>query len=404
MKLLITTTAYPPSIGGAQSNLHQLSQAFGRNHQVRVASFWAENRADWLLGTTLRAPGGEPYQIDGVQVFPLNYSFQERIRISPYVFGYYLFQSAAIDKLSNTLVPKLRQIAGNVDLIHHGRIGREPLGFASLKLARQLDVPFILSTYHHPRWNTWMYRNYHDLYRQADAIIALTGTEKHTLVQLGVNSERIFVTGHGAVLSERYDPESFRNDYMLKGPVVLFLGQKYQYKGFDKLLQAAPLVWEKHPDTHFVFIGPRTRYSEKIFHQVRDARILELGIVDLATKTSALAACQVLCLPSSQECFGGVFVEAWTMGKPVIGMDIPALSEVVSDGIDGFVGPNHPAFLAEKIRLLLGDAALAQQLGTAGREKVERYFEWPALARHMESIYQYLTGGPSASVEETLWK
>jgi glycosyltransferase involved in cell wall biosynthesis len=59
---------------------------------------------------------------------------------------------------------------------------------------------------------------------------------------------------------------------------------------------------------------------------VNDPRILELGSVDLQTKTDALEACTLLCLPSTQESFGGVYTEAWSFKKPVIGCDIPAVS------------------------------------------------------------------------------
>lgn len=403
MKILITSTAYPPSVGGAQTNLHQLSRYLQRDHQVKVASFWSANRTDWLLGTTWRASGGLPYQIDGIDVSPLNYSRCERLKLSPYVLSYYFLQSVAIDRIAETLLPKLRKIAGSVDLIHHGRIGREPLGFASLKLARELGVPFVLSAYHHPRWNNWLYRNYHSLYRQADAIIALSESEKDILIQLGVQSERIYVTGHGAVLSESDDAVQFRRQYSLTGPVVLFLGQKYAYKGIDKLLEAAPQVWDRFPETKFVFIGPRTAYSEKLFQNVTDDRIIELGIVDLETKTSALAASDILCLPSSQECFGGVIVEAWKMGKPVIGTNIPALAELISNDVDGFTGPKDPAYLAEKIQLLIGNPSLAQRMGRAGQNKVCRSYEWPGLAQQMADIYSGLVNEFPKQPEVSAW-
>src|SRR5664279_1240090 len=85
----------------------------------------------------------------------------------------------------------------------------------------------------------------------------------------------------------------------------------YAYKGLAAILSAAPLVWRRRPEARFVFVGPRTNYSLSLFKHLTDRRILELEAVSLQDKTDALGACTVLCVPSSQESFGGVYTEAW---------------------------------------------------------------------------------------------
>ena len=121
---------------------------------------------------------------------------------------------------------------------------------------------------------------------------------------------------------------------------------------------------------------------------MRDRRIIELDAVSLEEKTSALAACEVLCVPSVQESFGGVFVEAWKMGKPVIGADIPAVAEVISDGVDGFIGQPNAAFLAEKLLTLLSDAPLRERMGKAGLEKAQSCYDWSIIANRIEDVYR----------------
>ena len=391
LNIFLSQTAYPPSIGGAQAYLHQLACHLMPQHKVQVASFWRENRTDWLWGTTVMAPGGKPYQIDGVTVTPLTLTRVERRRLLPWTLAYYAWQEKAIQAIASVLLPYLRQTAVQPHLIHHGRVGREPLGFASLALARERRIPFVLTPFHHPRWRGWPYHHYHRLYREADAIIALTPFERDTLVALGVASSRIDVTGTGPVLSKQVDAMKFRQKYGLSGPVVLFLGQKYPYKGFAQLLAAAPIVWQKMPEVQFLFVGPRTKSSRSIFRrQARDSRLLELGAVCLEEKTAALAVCDVLCVPSTQESFGSVYVEAWQMGKPVIGASIPAVAQVIEDGVDGFVGPVNPRWLAEKLVLLLSDADLRTHMGANGRRKVEANYTWPVLAEKTAAIYYSL--------------
>lgn len=393
MKLLYTITAYPPSVGGAQTCFHQLARRLAAHHHLQVVAHWDESRTDWLLGTTLRAPRGPAvYELDGVPVHRLSLTAGERLKITPWVLGYYLLKGPAIDRISRQFLGHLEPLARDVDLIHNGRVGREGLSFASLRLARRLDVPFVLTPFHHPRWVGWNYRHYLRLYREADGVIALTQVEKETLIGLGVKPERIFVTGMGPDLAGCADADTFRQRYGLDGPIVLFIGQKYPYKGCAALLKAAPRVWSRVPEACFVFLGPRTRYSRALFSRHQDRRILEMGVVDLATKTNALAACDLLCVPSTQESFGGVFLEAWMLGKPVIGGSVPAVCEVIADGVDGYVVDQDPAAIAERIVYLLDRPALRAEMGRRGREKVLSRFTWERLAHQTEASYRAVLG------------
>ena len=237
------------------------------------------------------------------------------------------------------------------------------------------------------RWVGWRYEAYIRLYRSADAILALTQAEKRILMDLGVREERIFVTGMGPVLAQNADPAGFLSEHNIDGPVVLFVGQHYRYKGYRELLQAAPFVWQRLPEAHFVFIGPAVGQWSATIEALQDRRIHRLGQVSLQVKTDALAACALLCLPSTQESFGGVYTEAWSFGKPVIGCAIPAVSEVIQDGVDGCLVAQEPAAIAERILDLLTDAGRAARMGNAGKRKVEEHYTWEKLAERTEQAY-----------------
>ena len=201
------------------------------------------------------------------------------------------------------------------------------------------------------------------------------------MIDLGVDEYRIHVTGIGPVLANSWDVDRFRHRYSLgKDPFVLFLGQKYAYKGVDLLLQSSSKVWKKFPEVEFVFIGPRTDYSSKLFSTITDSKILELDKVDLQTKTDALSACTLLCVPSSEESFGGVYTEAWSFEKPVIGVDIPAVSEVIDNGINGLLVNPQPEEVANAILAVLSDEKLAHSMGAAGLQKVKDLYSWEQLA------------------------
>jgi len=152
-------------------------------------------------------------------------------------------------------------------------------------------------------------------------------------------------------------------------------------------------VWKRLPDARFVFVGPRTPHSRRVFGQVTDRRVVELPAVGLQEKTDAVAACDVLCLPSSQESFGGVFVEAWTLGKPVIGARIPAVSEVIADGVDGLLTDPTPPAIAERVLAILQDVRTAAALGRAGRAKAAERFTWDRIAAVVDGAYAAAVNG-----------
>jgi glycosyltransferase involved in cell wall biosynthesis len=394
MKLLYTLTTYPPVIGGAQLHQHLLARQLQPRHDIQVVSHWNTYRTDWLLGTTLKAPSETiDYRVDDIPVHRLGLSPTEKLQLMPYLPIYYPLMGVALPRVARLLETRIYPRAKDRDLIHNVRVGREGISRASYDLARKLNIPFVFTPVHHPRWTGWRYREYLKLYRLADAMIALTDHEKRTLIQLGAREDKIHITGIGPVLSPTANPEAFRQRYGIEEPIILFLGQHYPYKGYRQLLEATAGVWKKIPEARFVFIGPEVANSEKVFAQYRDSRIHRLGSVDLQTKTDALAACTLLCVPSSQESFGGIYTEAWSFAKPVIGCNIPAVAEVITDGVDGYLVQQNPDNISDAICQILLDRSLAEAMGKAGKEKVDRLYAWEKLARKTEGIYRETIAG-----------
>ena len=408
MRILWLINRYYPAIGGAELHsreiIHELAT---RGHTVQVVTHWDSNRTDWLRGTTICAPRATRRYRDGkgVEVLRLGYGGAMSVRrMSTLVPAatYYFHQSAAADRLAGMIEDDIMRLCGSRwDVVHAVRTGREPLHVAGSSIARRLDVPFVFTPLHHPRWVGRRYSVYLDLYRRADGIVALTAAERERYAELGVPASSVTISGVGPVLPPTADGLRFRAAHNIRGPLALFLGQKYPYKGYGLLLEAAEIVWHTHPDVTFAFLGPRTHASRRTFARRPDARLVELDAVDLQTKADALAACDLFCLPSTQESFGGVFTEAWSYAKPVIGRDIPAVREVIGDGEDGLLlhGANA-ADLAAIILRLLDDEDLRARLGRAGQRKVERTYGWPRVVDRIEEAYQMASarkrGRPSA--------
>jgi glycosyltransferase involved in cell wall biosynthesis len=263
---------------------------------------------------------------------------------------------------------------------------------AALALAREWGVPFTItpasavSTWHAPEATL-------AVCQQADVVFVLTQAERQQFQEQGILKDRLVVIGQGPQLVGKPDPESFRRTYQISGPMVLFLGRKIHFKGYKSLLAATSKVWSRYPETNFVFIGPRWDSDcAEIFAAFADSRIIEIGMVDEVEKHSALAACDLVCLPSTAEVFPLVYVEAWACGKPVVASPFAGIEEIVQHGKDGLIVSATPPAIARAILHLLGDVRKRQVMGAAGLSRVRRQFNWEVVADYIEAAYLNLAG------------
>lgn len=398
MDVRYASLAYPPSLGGGEIHLHCLAgEVARRGHTVAVVTQWSRTRHDWLAGATVCCDPPRSYVHEGVPVTQLGFDRATRLRMVPALVAYKQRwgRGRAIRRIAGLMRSDFEAAVGpRPDLVHTLRIGREFLPTAALEYCRREDVPLVVSALHHPNWTAPHHRHYERIYQAADAVIALTEYEKRLLVERkGVAPERVHVTGIGPVLAPEHDVQAFRARHGIEGPFALFVGRKAPHKGWRTMLEAAPALFARHPDVSLVFLGSDTPESRAAFDAVREPRVRNLGAVDLATKTAALAACELLCVPTVSESFGGVFTEAWAFGKPVIAGDVAPLDEVVARDVDGLLVPQEPGAVCAAMATLFSDPALRTRLGAAGLEKVRARYGWDRLAEATLRAYESARAG-----------
>src|SRR2546425_757217 len=390
MRIVLTATAYYPSVGGAQLHWFTIARMLReKGHELAAISQWKDERNRYLLDSTLFAPRGEDqYDADGIPVYRFQPSLIARCWMAPLLPGCFLLPELCYPPISAYFARAFERIPGRVDVVHNVRIGREHYSWASYAFARRRRAGFFITPNFSPRMQSsfgcFVMRNFFRLLRRADGVFVFTPAEKEQLQRLGVPECRICLIGVGPLLAERFDAAEFKRQFCIRDKMVLFLGQKLSYKGFDILLAAAPLVWAKHPDTSFVFIGPHYKSTRQQILRLRDERIVDIPRVEPfdPLKASALAAADVFALPSRQEGIGGVYIEAWAMKKPVIACRIPYL--VIEDGVDGFLIAQDAKAVAEKIIWLLDHPGEARAMGEQGFSKVQREYNWRTIADRIE--------------------
>jgi glycosyltransferase involved in cell wall biosynthesis len=209
-----------------------------------------------------------------------------------------------------------------------------------------------------------------------------------------VARDRVLVAGNGVRLDRfpRLDRDACRARLGLPRDafVMLFLGRKVYYKGVQTTLQALRRLRDRYPTAHLVTAGPAAGETAELMAPFRGLdRWLNLDEVSETQKIDLLNACDVLLLPSTGEAFGIVFLEAWAVGKPVIGARAGAIPWVIDDGTDGFLAdPTDGAAWAAAVERLIVAPELAQRLGEAGHAKVRGRYSVQRITDVIEDGYR----------------
>jgi glycosyltransferase involved in cell wall biosynthesis len=171
-------------------------------------------------------------------------------------------------------------------------------------------------------------------------------------------------------------------------PVVAQASWMIPEKGITDLIEAARLVLDQIPGTHFLLAGEgkhRAEYMAMARDLGMDAHFTWTGLVHNPVAEGLYAAADVVCQVSRwEEAFGWVIAEAMAAARPMVATRVGGIPELVSDGESGFlVAPRAPAEIAARLVELLGDGALRARMGAAGRVAAERKFD---LAANLDTL------------------
>ncbi len=401
MKILHVVHAYPPSMGGSQwlvKNLsEQLAAQFGDNVTVFTTT---------ALDTTTFAGHAGQTTAAGISV-----ENGVTVRRFSFVRGWYQtrkFASGIADVLhlpgwdtlraihQGPIIPGLANAvaASGADVVMAMAF---PLWhmFVAQKGAEKAKIPIVFIGALHPA-DEWGYNRpmIFNAIRRAAGYIALSPFERDFLIARGIAPEKITVVGAGISPPPDSVPPSTVTRQRLgipaDAPIVLALGRQNPRKQFELLLEAMPQVWCEIPEAHVIFAGAAAESTETL-RGFGDKRVMVQNNISEAEKHALLAACDVLVLPSTEESFGIVFTEAWSHGKPVIGANMGAVASLIIDGVDGILfEPENPHSLATAISGILANATRCTAMGKRGKKKVAENYTWETVARRVRSVYTHI--------------
>ena len=231
----------------------------------------------------------------------------------------------------------------------------------------------------------------------AERVICVSGALQAEVQQLyGAPLDKMHVIYNGVDV-RRFDAEidvgSVRARYAvgLDDPLVLFAGRLAWQKGPDLLVDALPGVLHQHPQAKFVFAGDghmRDGLEERVAAIGVASATRFLGHRDGSELVGLFKGADLVCVPSRNEPFGIVILEAWSAGKPVVATRQGGPAELVRNEDTGLTVSDNVGSIGWGVSRLLADTKSGRRMGRNGRREAETRFSWDTIAAATESVYE----------------
>lgn len=373
--LQITPTYYPElQFGGPPQKIHALSRGLVRHgHTVTVAT----------LDST-RPGAAEQTTMDGVTVQYLPW-----LGRGPYRWP--------------RRWSRLANLVRQADVVHSYGL-YNLLGPAGAYFARQAQRPFVLEPLgmYVPRTRkVRLKRLYHRLFtlpmaRHAALLIATSPGELAELRDL-VSDRRLVLRGNGldlAYYAALPAGDAFRRQHHIPAGdhLILYIGRISPIKNLDGLITAFAAA--DLPHSHLLLVGPQLEadYARQLQQQIAASgltgRVRLPGPLYDEAKLAALAAADLLVLPSHYESYGNAAAEAVAAGLPVLLTESCGIAPLIHRRA-GLAVPATPAGLAAGLRTLLTDETARRQ-NTQGRAQLLPDLSWEQPLAHMIQLYEQL--------------
>jgi mannosylfructose-phosphate synthase len=240
------------------------------------------------------------------------------------------------------------------------------------------------------------------VYDECDLLIATTPVQRNILqdgvYDVPLEKMRVIPPGYD---DQRFFPVALATRRLLKqrlgleGRIVLAVGRMAMNKGYDLLLRAMPVVFQRVPDARLVLAVGSTSPSEgerTLIDSLHDLA-QDLGMADRVIVTDYISdddladyyrAADVFALSSRYEPFGMTAIEAMACGTPTVVTTEGGLCEQVAWGIEAlYANPFDPEAFGHMIALLLQHERIAAQLAKFGPRKARASYTWSGVAQQL---------------------
>ncbi|HZK10762.1 MAG TPA: glycosyltransferase family 4 protein [Atribacterota bacterium] len=282
------------------------------------------------------------------------------------------------------------------DLIHaHVAL---PDGFAALKLKQIYNKPVIVTIHGQDLYLT-INRNKSckialiNVYKKVDRIILVSKKLKEISDNnLGFASKSTVIGNGVAVKNIQKAKNIMLDESTLDSRVILSVSYLITRKAIDFNLKAIAQLINKYPNLKYLIIGDglEMRRLKELSSNLRISKHVEfLGQLPHEKVLAYMSKADIFSLPSWNEAFGVIYIEAMAHGKPVIGCKGEGIEDFVEDGKTGIlVKPKDVDSLVEAMDYLLSNPDEADAIGERGRKLVLENYIWEKNAEKTIEVYR----------------
>lgn len=382
--------------GGAELHARYIAEHLSRHASVEVFTTCARDYVSWKN----ELPSGEE-RVNGIRVhrFPVAHERHPRDfgRRSIRVFEHRHSLADEIAWLdsegpsSPALVRHVEQAASGLDFVilfsyryyHAWHLGRRVASKAIVVPTAERDPAIGLSMFG-------------PVFRGVRALM-YNSPEERTMIQGAAGNTSVpgVVVGVGSDVPDRAEPERFRRTFNMRRPFAIYIGRIDENKGCAELFSHFQRYASAFPHgLDLVLIG------SAILEIPKHPRIHHLGFANDRDKFDALAAADLLIMPSYFESLSMVALEAWGLGRPVLAngrCDVLKGQCIRSNA--GLYYESYEEFV-EALYSLESNGPLNARLGRNGREFFKRHYAWPVIERKYLDMFDRLTREGAAAARE----
>jgi glycosyltransferase involved in cell wall biosynthesis len=368
MRVLLLTSAFPPTAGGAETYALNLALGVGaRGHPVHVIT---------------NGISGQPSchkLAANVSVSRLK-AFQERLEAPDRLLW---------EEMQFSLCPEIEEIAREIepDIIYSNNLGLCALAkITSIALRK----PWVASFHEQaPEREAFGEARLRFAYRELNPDMVIAGSQFYLARALRYgHPDKTHLVYHGIDLKqfhEQSSSETIRARYNVpKGSSLLVsAGRLKPRKGLSELIQAMALLSSRVQKLFLIIAGSISSASAAYRAQLKTL-VAERGLassvvfdesMDHSMMPALLSAADIVVQPSLEEGLGLAVIEAMACARAVVTTRIPGIMEIVTrDDIASLVEPGSPAALAAAIEALLRDDKKRFNMGAEARRHIELYF------------------------------
>jgi glycosyltransferase involved in cell wall biosynthesis len=399
VKLAVVVQRYGADInGGAELHARYIAERLSRHAQVEVVTTCARDYVTWRNELT---PGME--QVNGVPVR----RFRVRRERHPDEFGR---RSERVFRYPHSIADELRWLDSEgptspalIEYLAQSRDAFDHVLFFSYRYyhawhgARRLAHKAVLvpTAERDPAIGLGIFR---PIFRGVRAVM-YNSHEERAMIHAATGNEAVpgIVVGVGSDVPARTDPPRFRRKFKMNRPFAIYIGRIDENKGCRELFDYFRRYAATFPrGLDLVLIG------KAIIPVPPHHRIHHLGFLSDEDKFDALAAADVLIMPSYFESLSMVALEAWALGRPVLanGRCDVLKGQCIRSGA-GLYYESYEEF-AETLYSLESNGPLHARLGRNGRDYFRQHYAWPVIERKYLDMFERLRKDTAAREMEPL--